>query len=494
MLCSISGVAPVEPVFSVKSGHVYEKRLIVKHLKATNTCPMTNDELSEADLIAVVANPSVKPRPPAATSIPSLIQTLQNEWDAAMLETFTMKQHNESLRQELAHALYQHDAACRVIARLIKERDAARSQLGDTEANVGSALQKASGSSGGKAQAGAGIAGNPVKVMGATAKALSKGRKKRIKAAQASVASASALSKYKATSSNPLHSAAKPGITCLDLHATNQDLVATGGADGNNIVFNRSTSKIVATLKGHKKKVTDVKFHPTEDLLFSTSADNNAIIWAGANGKYTKKAVLSNHKDSVVGCTVHPSGQFLVTASQDRTWNFYDVATAACLQTVGGDKVTDGYSKVTFHPDGLILATGTADSFVRIFEAKQQKNVATFKGHSGKVSALAFSENGYYLASGDETGVVKLWDLRKLQNFHTIEDKKIKSVGDLCFDASGTYLTVAGADVRAYATKGWELVKNWGDHSKQVTGVRVTSDASALITTSMDRSLKVFSG
>lgn len=43
-----------------------------------------------------------------------------------MSEVFTLRQHLENTRQELSQALYQYDASCRVIARLMIERDEAR--------------------------------------------------------------------------------------------------------------------------------------------------------------------------------------------------------------------------------------------------------------------------------------------------------------------------------------------------------------------------------
>lgn len=75
----------------------------------------------------------------------------------------------------------------------------------------------------------------------------------------------------------------------------------------------------------------------------------------------------------------------------------------------------------------------------------------SFPGHTGPITAMSFSENGYYLATAAEDSCVRLWDLRKLTNFKTLtlnDDNKKYEVRDLCFDQSGTYLAVAGTDVR----------------------------------------------
>jgi len=420
-----------------------------------------------------------------------------------MLETYTLKQHLHTVRQELAHALYQHDAACRVIARLIKERDSARAALTDTSGNVAKAPVVAgipasappTGEGGGAEIPEAGITADVVEIMNASAKQLSKGRKKRVRALVTAAAQRSVVKRYNVLSSHPLHSASKPGIYALDIHPVESDLILTGGADAAAIIFNRKTSKIVDTLKGHKKRITDVKFHPTEKVIFTTSQDSTAIVHvANSSGTYDAKHTLRGHTDEVIGCTLHPSGNFLVTASKDRTWAFHDINTGVCRQKVSDNKIEGGFTRISFHPDGLILGGGTSDTLVRIFDVKEQKNVANFRGHAGAVTGLSFSENGYYLASADDQGTVKLWDLQKLQNFHTISSKDLPSISNIAFDDCGAWLGIAGEDIRVFSSKGWELVKTFKEHKGTVTAIRFGPNANYIASTSKDRNLKFFGG
>lgn len=121
------------------SGVVYEKRLIEQYINENGTEPGTGDALSPEDLLPLQSSRIVRPRPPTLTSIPALLATFQNEWDALALETYNLKEQLARTREELATALYQHDAAVRVIARLTRERDEARDALGKVTVTDGAA-------------------------------------------------------------------------------------------------------------------------------------------------------------------------------------------------------------------------------------------------------------------------------------------------------------------------------------------------------------------
>ncbi|XP_008157811.1 pre-mRNA-processing factor 19 [Eptesicus fuscus] len=501
LICSISNEVPEHPCVSPVSNHIYERRLIEKYIAENGTDPINNQPLSEEQLVDIKVAHPIRPKPPSATSIPAILKALQDEWDAVMLHSFTLRQQLQTTRQELSHALYQHDAACRVIARLTKEVTAAREALATLKPQAGLIVPQAVPSS----QPSVVGAGEPMELgelVGMTpeiiqklqdkATVLTTERKKRGKTVPEELVKPEELSKYRQVASHVgLHSASIPGILALDLCPADTNKVLTGGADKNVVVFDKSSEQILATLKGHTKKVTSVVFHPSQELVFSASPDATIRIWSVPSSSCVQ--VVRAHESSVTGLSLHATGDYLLSSSDDQYWAFSDIQTGRVLTKVTDETSGCALTCAQFHPDGLIFGTGTMDSQIKIWDLKERTNVANFPGHSGPITSIAFSENGYYLATAADDSSVKLWDLRKLKNFKTLQLDNNFEVKSLIFDQSGTYLALGGTDVQIYICKQWTEILHFTEHSGLTTGVAFGQHAKFIASTGMDRSLKFYS-
>lgn len=180
--------------------------------------------------------------------------------------------------QELSHALYQHDAACRVIARLTKEVTAAREALATLKPQAG--VQAAPAPELAPGAAPVGMSAEVEARLQARATALTQERKKRGRTVPEGLVPPERLVSFVPLASHPgLHSAGVPGILALDVNPSDHSRLLTGGNDKNATVFNKDTEQVVAILKGHTKKVTRVIYHPDEDTVITASPDHTIRVW-----------------------------------------------------------------------------------------------------------------------------------------------------------------------------------------------------------------------
>eukprot|EP00747_Dinoflagellata_sp_TGD_P154170 gnl/TRDRNA2_/TRDRNA2_177475_c0_seq2.p1 gnl/TRDRNA2_/TRDRNA2_177475_c0~~gnl/TRDRNA2_/TRDRNA2_177475_c0_seq2.p1 ORF type:complete len:513 (-),score=-34.22 gnl/TRDRNA2_/TRDRNA2_177475_c0_seq2:248-1786(-) len=480
MFCSISGTIPEEPVVSKDNGIIFEKRLIEKVVRDTGKCPITHRELKMDDLLTLKVSKSTKPRVSPAASIPGLLGLLGCEWDSLAIEMKQLRLQLNLNRQELAHALNQHDAACRVIARLLRERDEAITSLSYRETSSCTPRNTSITTN---------VLGSNIKLSNKTkflispniinylikkSTELSSLRKKTI--LPQTLSTPEAIQNY---SLKPfLSQTVNTNITSMHVAPCGDTLLALGGHDGHVLVFDFSRSTFVSSGIHGKNRVISVYFFNDSTTLMSASVDGTVKLWKNIGDcNYDPFSSFSthNHASEVVSALLHPSFNYIITVTVNMELQIWDINKAGIIADIKGER-SQCLSSATceslrcsaadVHPDGLITAIGTYESTIKLYDFKNEsKEIASFSQsrpsqHTNRITDLTFSENGYLMSSSTLDGV-GIWDLRKLQLLKYI--KTDSPVHTVSYDKTGSYLALGSSGLSVLRTKGeYPLIADYG--------------------------------
>lgn len=159
---------------------------------------------------------------------------------------------------------------------------------------------------------------------------------------------------------------------------------------------------LVTTLKGHTKPVLAVALS-SNSFLGSGGEDCTVVIWDLKSFKMVNK--LRGHKKKINALAFHPDGKTLASGSDDGTIIFWDVATGKRGATLNlGPAYALAYSK---DGDRLIVA---GFGSITVWNIPLSKAHVELKGHKQEVRSVAFSNDGKLLASGGSKGKVIIWD------------------------------------------------------------------------------------
>ena len=226
-------------------------------------------------------------------------------------------------------------------------------------------------------------------------------------------------------------------VYAIGFGADRQCLTVRTGTSGQWLLSSVTKPEVSATLaEGTGTPVTGV-FSSDGRRLALLGSDRTAGVWDTTTGRRLATVALADEKG--IRIALSGEGRRLAIVS-DRQLAVYVVETGEMLCT---REKSAGPAAVAISPDGLRAAIANRDGVVRVWDVDRSDDGHTLAGRDGSALGLAFTPDGRRLAIACKEGTVRIWDHRTEQELMGLDQSA--EILALAFAPDGRF-AVSGKD------------------------------------------------
>jgi WD40 repeat protein/serine/threonine protein kinase len=110
---------------------------------------------------------------------------------------------------------------------------------------------------------------------------------------------------------------------------------------------------------------------------------------------------------------------------------------------------TGGVTALAFSPDGQQLVTGVTDGTARVWDATSGREILCLHGHRNEVRAVAFAPDGKWLVTGSDDETARMWDVASGRELRVLQSQNSGPVWAVAVTPDGKRVITGSQDATA---------------------------------------------